>query len=629
MNDQSESDLDPTGALATELDDVFGEDQGPPKVVFLVGLSGKHAGKLFRVPMGDSVLGRSSKALVVLEEPAVSHRHARLQVSNQSCVLEDLGSTNGTFLNDKRLGRPETLNAGDVIRLGTSTLGYLTDAEDDEDHTRALAKITHPTFGDGGSSGLATQGPRLVVRSQHGPIAGGLLDTRTQGNPLDDVLDKLELATEFLKQYWKLIVIAAAAGAVAGALSPAIKPPLAKAEFEILLRDEKAQGSTNYFATQSVDYFAAAERNFSNHALVGQTLKNMGLPINANIVSGTALGLSFQKEGLNVYRGSYQDPSSEFAEKFLAQHLQNYLEHEIGKSIRVLKSEVELLTTQYHDNEALLDQYEKTLREFKEKHLSNLPETSLGQLSTRSGLLERKDFLSATLGRAQEELRRARVDLDSGDAAHRERVVKSAPYENALVVLKQKLATAQAQGLTESHPDMVKLRAEQQSLEKLRDDVLNAATTDSERRANLEYLRLRQEVSQQEVIVASTDQELTQVNARLGEIEKISGLLPKVEEKLSGMTRAVEDGKRTHDRLYEQLKTKELALQLERANVAGRYEVIQRPHAFRLEPTKTRIKRGAMGAVAGILFGVILGILHWLKVYAAKRQRQRTSFVPQ
>ncbi len=67
---------------------------------------------------GDSVMvGRDRTCSIVLSHPAVSRRHARITLSGASCVLEDLKSANGTYVNNTRVERAK-LKPGDVVRFG-------------------------------------------------------------------------------------------------------------------------------------------------------------------------------------------------------------------------------------------------------------------------------------------------------------------------------------------------------------------------------------------------------------------------------------------------------------------------------------------------------------------------------
>jgi hypothetical protein len=67
---------------------------------------------------GPVVIGRSPGADIVLGDDFVSGRHLRVAPAGDSIVAEDLGSTNGTLLNGKRLTRVTTLAAGDAIDIG-------------------------------------------------------------------------------------------------------------------------------------------------------------------------------------------------------------------------------------------------------------------------------------------------------------------------------------------------------------------------------------------------------------------------------------------------------------------------------------------------------------------------------
>jgi len=72
-----------------------------------------------------AVLGRGDQAEIRLEDPFASSRHARLTLQGGIVVLEDLGSTNGTYLNEELLTGPQPLHPGDRVRIGDSEFTYL------------------------------------------------------------------------------------------------------------------------------------------------------------------------------------------------------------------------------------------------------------------------------------------------------------------------------------------------------------------------------------------------------------------------------------------------------------------------------------------------------------------------
>jgi SARP family transcriptional regulator, regulator of embCAB operon len=80
-----------------------------------------------RVPLADDlvVMGRQSGCGLVLEDDQASRRHAQVVPTDAGYELEDLGSTNGTYLNGERLTRPTLLCHGDRIEVGHTVVKFL------------------------------------------------------------------------------------------------------------------------------------------------------------------------------------------------------------------------------------------------------------------------------------------------------------------------------------------------------------------------------------------------------------------------------------------------------------------------------------------------------------------------
>jgi hypothetical protein len=81
-------------------------------------------GKRIVVGPAGVTLGRSRQCDVVLSDPNVSRQHADIRPRGGSWVLTDLGSTNGSSINGRRIDGPEVVRAGDEIELGTSQLKF-------------------------------------------------------------------------------------------------------------------------------------------------------------------------------------------------------------------------------------------------------------------------------------------------------------------------------------------------------------------------------------------------------------------------------------------------------------------------------------------------------------------------
>lgn len=88
----------------------------------LVLQSGSGMGTEYPLEKNEMFLGRDLSNDIVINDPEVSRRHARLLLSGNTFILEDLGSTNGTFIHGQRLGAPVVLRPGDMITIGEKVL---------------------------------------------------------------------------------------------------------------------------------------------------------------------------------------------------------------------------------------------------------------------------------------------------------------------------------------------------------------------------------------------------------------------------------------------------------------------------------------------------------------------------
>jgi hypothetical protein len=92
--------------------------EGAPRLR-VANAAGLRAGSAYDLSDG-AVLGRGDSADIRLQDTFASSAHARLVPQGEVIVLEDLGSTNGTYLNGEPLRGPQPLHVGDNIRIGDS-----------------------------------------------------------------------------------------------------------------------------------------------------------------------------------------------------------------------------------------------------------------------------------------------------------------------------------------------------------------------------------------------------------------------------------------------------------------------------------------------------------------------------
>jgi DNA-binding winged helix-turn-helix (wHTH) protein len=73
---------------------------------------------------GENVIGRDPGTTVLLDSPTVSRRHARIVITSDGAIVEDLGSRNGTFVRNERVTAPKPLSDGDQIQIGSMVVGF-------------------------------------------------------------------------------------------------------------------------------------------------------------------------------------------------------------------------------------------------------------------------------------------------------------------------------------------------------------------------------------------------------------------------------------------------------------------------------------------------------------------------
>jgi hypothetical protein len=92
----------------------------PPSSIVVHGADGERPSTI-RLD-GPVDVGRAPSCALTVDDTYVSQHHARFFARDGGWYLEDMGSTNGTYLNDQRVTQPAEVHAGDVVRLGKTVL---------------------------------------------------------------------------------------------------------------------------------------------------------------------------------------------------------------------------------------------------------------------------------------------------------------------------------------------------------------------------------------------------------------------------------------------------------------------------------------------------------------------------
>jgi two-component system cell cycle response regulator len=89
---------------------------------YLVVLAGASVGEMYKIEGDKTVIGRGQKAQIRLLDDGISREHAQLVIVNDRIVLQDLGSTNGTYCNGLKVEANKELVDGDKILVGSTTI---------------------------------------------------------------------------------------------------------------------------------------------------------------------------------------------------------------------------------------------------------------------------------------------------------------------------------------------------------------------------------------------------------------------------------------------------------------------------------------------------------------------------
>lgn len=101
------------------------EKEAGEKPAALLVVGGELNGTIFDLDKDEISSGRSAETNIPLEFNGISRKHFILRFNGETFVVEDAGSKNGTFVNNKKIAGPTPLKKGDMIKLGSIALKYL------------------------------------------------------------------------------------------------------------------------------------------------------------------------------------------------------------------------------------------------------------------------------------------------------------------------------------------------------------------------------------------------------------------------------------------------------------------------------------------------------------------------
>lgn len=114
----------------------------------LIAKKGPAAGVSYTLEQQEIFIGRDLSNDIVINDPEISRRHARIYKQGNAYILEDLGSTNGTSVKGKRLTGPCKLNHGDAIEMGPN-IGFVYESDEPINSEQATVAVASVDFDEG------------------------------------------------------------------------------------------------------------------------------------------------------------------------------------------------------------------------------------------------------------------------------------------------------------------------------------------------------------------------------------------------------------------------------------------------------------------------------------------------
>jgi len=606
MGDRGSHDGDDPGpergrGLDAQLDRIVPSESA---AAFLMVVSGDQPGRVHPLSKNTIVIGRSSSADIRISDRSVSSEHARILNGGAGFEIEDLSSTNGTFVGARKVMRSRLKN-GDRVRIGSVEFAFLVDRESDA----TIALIS-----------AANVGVRRETISLP-PMAGGRSHDSDEGVSLREMVHKGVDLYLFLRRYALVIGFLLGAGGTLGFASAFVLPPAPVAFCQVKLSPAPKNnpvGGDQYRPPaeggDTVQFFEAAETAFTNSDLIRQTLRNLGdATPSQDTISSVASRLSFTTDGNHIYKATYKETMLGSGRRspveFLSVHMQNYLEAEISKILKLFTAQAAFYRNRSENLDKELKQIDAELVQFQAENADSLPGQALQTYSSSASMESRRIEISSQLHRLESELANSRRQIATDRPLAPWREQAAGAYRTQLAEVNRKLAEARARGLGDEHPDVMALNKDRASVEKMMSEQLSAPASALERQGSSAFAAAQTNVDSLEAQVRALRAEAGDIDRNLAKMRKVMVNLPRVEGRMQDLQRERDNKKRLFDQILQEQQRAEVQFELEKARANDRYELVSRPQLEQVKRRKTMAIRTAMGLGAGILLAAIFILL--------------------
>lgn len=600
---------------------------------FLLVAEGPQAGRLHVVGEGSTTVGRGGDADIQINDPSASQLHARIHAVPGGFELEDLDSRNGTRVNGEWIKRT-LLHHKDAIVVGGTNLLFLSNTQEQAE-TQVIAQPSRslPPPGRNGHPNA------LAVVNGHGVMAPGmaypshypavLSDQEEDGKGFADLVRSTMKLLRLVKRYaWVLFPLPLVAGLV-GATSFYWLPGMQKAEATVRLQHyekDVAQPQAWQPPPREV-FFVDPILNFAQEQLVQKTLADMNVGASVD-PKEVAKGLAIESTGRETYDVAFaQDMSSAvfLPETFLEAHLRNYLIAEVDKAITTFAKQAQFLEEQVQNVEKELRAVEEKQLQFKQEHVAALPDKADEVIKSQQGLSDERRRLETEVDRLRQQLANVREQLDNPRERIRVSLEDVSPLKESLSRKRDELTAARAAGKTTAHHDVVRLEQEIRELDAEIARRLNSPLSDSELRGHPRFVQLQRQADEYQGELKVAQRQLARIQGYEGSESKKIASMPEVQITLDQMEREKDRLQEMHTKLFQQHRERQKQMDLEKASVESRYQIVNPPKQVNMRDTKYLIKRVGLGVVVGLSLALLIVAILEIKLYIKRHPELTTT----
>ena len=362
---------------------------------------------------------------------------------------------------------------------------------------------------------------------------------------------------------------------------------------------------------QIIDQFHLYEKQQGRQLSPDEKIEEMRKDIDIELVRSDDRKLS----AFNIY---YSSRNPELAQKTTNELAQLFIRANLEARQEQSQNTTKFLESQLDDARKSLAEQESRVREFKDKHLGELPSQLQSNLQIMTGLQNQVQGEQDALGRAQQQ----QTYLDSLLTQYKaiDKVGKTADGTSlGLPAIEKQLDAARAQltdllsRYTEKHPDVRKMKEQIASLEKTRQRLLAGGTSKStdepvatsatDIRDMTPKMELQSQLKANQIEIANRQRTIRDLQAQLGMYQARLNSAPVREQEFADITRDYNQSRANYESLLAKKNQSEMATNLEKTQQGQRFTMLDPPNLPTKPFSPNRLKLAGMALLAGLVLG--------------------------